>query len=92
MTETSGARLGVPLTSIRPSVFSGERAGFAEVSDEDLDALETDFDVGPQHGTDSLSGRHESSLDGALGLPRAGGAPGPRPVARLARQFDVDSA
>ena len=33
MTETSGARLGVPLTSMRPSVFSGERAGFAEASD-----------------------------------------------------------
>ena len=33
MTDTSGARFGVPLTSIRPSVFSGERAGFAGVSD-----------------------------------------------------------
>ena len=33
MTDTSGARRGVPLTSIRPSVFSGERAGFAAVSD-----------------------------------------------------------
>ncbi len=30
MTDTSGARLGVPLTSMRPSVFSGERAGFAD--------------------------------------------------------------
>ena len=77
MTETSGARLGVPLTSIRPSVFSGERAGLAERERQDLDALEPDFDVGPQHGADGLSGRHESSLDGALGLARAGGAPGP---------------
>ena len=77
MTETSGARLGVPLTSIRPSAFSGERAGFAGREREDLDALEADFDIGPQHGTDGLSGRHESSLDGALGLARAGGAPGP---------------
>jgi len=33
MTDTSGARLGVPLTSMRPSDFSGERAGFAEVSE-----------------------------------------------------------
>ena len=33
MTETSGARLGVPLTSMRPSVFSGDRAGFVAVSD-----------------------------------------------------------
>jgi len=30
MTDTSGARLGVPLTSMRPSVFSGERAGLAD--------------------------------------------------------------
>ncbi len=29
MTDTSGARLGVPLTSMRPSVRSGERAGLA---------------------------------------------------------------
>ena len=29
MTDTSGARLGVPLTSMRPSVLSGERAGLA---------------------------------------------------------------
>ncbi len=29
MTETSGARFGVPFTSMRPSVFSGERVGFA---------------------------------------------------------------
>ena len=28
-TETSGARFGVPRTSMRPSVFSGERAGLA---------------------------------------------------------------
>ncbi len=33
ITDTSGARLGVPLTSMRPSVFSGERAGFAAVSE-----------------------------------------------------------
>ena len=48
MTDTSGARFGVPLTSMRPSVFSGERAGFADDKREDLDALEADFDVGPQ--------------------------------------------
>ncbi len=29
ITDTSGARLGVPLTSIRPSDFSGDRVGFA---------------------------------------------------------------
>ena len=33
ITETSGARLGVPLTSIRPSACSGDRAGFVAVSD-----------------------------------------------------------
>ena len=33
ITDTSGARFGVPFTSMRPSVFSGERAGFAEVSE-----------------------------------------------------------
>jgi len=32
ITETSGARLGVPTTSIRPSVFSSERNGLAEES------------------------------------------------------------
>ena len=32
-TDTSGARFGVPLTSIRPSVFSGERAGLTAVRD-----------------------------------------------------------
>ena len=46
---------GVPFTSIRPSVFSGERAGFAAVERQDLDALEPDLDVGPQHGTDRLA-------------------------------------
>ena len=55
MTDTSGARLGVPLTSIRPSVFSGERAGFACGQGEDLDAFEADLDVGPQHRADLLA-------------------------------------
>ena len=59
---------------------------------QDLDALEADVDVGPQHGADLLARRHQGAVDGALGLARASGAPGPRPVARLARQFDVDPA
>ena len=33
ITDTSGARRGVPLTSMRPSTFSGERPGFAAVSE-----------------------------------------------------------
>ena len=33
MTETSGARRGVPTTSIRPVAFSGERAGLTAVSE-----------------------------------------------------------
>ena len=33
MTETSGARRGVPTTSIRPSRCSGERVGLAEISE-----------------------------------------------------------
>ena len=44
---------------------------------QDLDALETDFDVGPQHRADGLAGRHEGGFDRPLGLARASGAPGP---------------
>ena len=32
MTDTSGARRGVPFTSMRPSVFSTDRAGLTGVS------------------------------------------------------------
>jgi hypothetical protein len=34
ITDTSGARFGVPRTSIRPVVFSGERTGLTAVSDK----------------------------------------------------------
>ena len=78
MTETSGARFGVPRTSIRPSVFSGERAGFVGGQRQDLDAFEPDVDIRPQHRTDGFAGRHQGRVDGALGLARAGGAPRPR--------------
>ena len=59
ITDTSGARWGVPFTSMRPSIFSGERAGLAGVSDRTSMPSRPDLDVGPQHGADRLARRHE---------------------------------
>ena len=72
MTDTSGARSGVPLTSMRPSVFSGERAGLAAVSDEDLDAVEARLRPPPAAPRRRFSPAGTSAaVDGALGLARA---------------------
>ena len=59
MTDTSGARLGVPRTSIRPSVFSGDRAGLAAESDRISMPSRPDLDVGPQDGAHTLARRNQ---------------------------------
>ena len=76
MTDTSGARLGVPTTSMRPA-FSGERVGLTVAERQHLDALQTGLDLGPEHRTDFLVLGHQGRLDDALGLARASGAPRP---------------
>ena len=92
MTETSGARFGVPLTSMRPSVFSGERAGFAEVSDRiSMPSRPISTSARNTAATASPGGTRAASTE-PLGWRGASGVPGPGPVTRLARQFDVDSA
>ena len=45
MTETSGARLGVPLTSMRPSSSPAERSGLRSAQRQNLDPFEPDLDV-----------------------------------------------
>ena len=77
MTDTSGARFGVPFTSMRPSVFSGERAGFAEASDR-ISMPSRPISTSARSTAPTASpGGTRAAFDGALGLPRTSGAPGP---------------
>ena len=75
MTETSGARLGVPLTSMRPSVFSGERGRLGRGEREDLDALEARSRRRP-------AARRRPSRRPAPATPRRRPWAGARPAAR----------
>ena len=78
-------------TSIRPSVFSGERSGLAAVRER------TSMPSRPSRRRPAAPNRPSRPrargvVDGALGLPCARGAPGPGAVSRSAGQLDVDAA
>ena len=92
ITDTSGARFGVPLTSMRPSTLSGERAGFAAVRERtSMPSRPTSTSARNTAPTASPSGtRAPSTAPLGCRAPAARQVHDPSP--RLARQFNVDVA